>query len=662
MAVPLRVLFVEDNPDDARVLQFELEASGYAPTGERVESVPQLRSALSRTPLPDIILADFTMPQLSALGVLGTVAEMKLDVPVVVVTGTVGEDQAVECMRQGAADYLLKDRLTRLGQAVKRAIEEKLARDFKKTAEYALHERAEFDTLLASLSTSLIRPSLQDMDAAIGDVLRAVGEYQGFERAAITRFDPATNRFALVSEWHVPGVPDAAIHERLGLRDLEWAAPELLNGKGVLAIRDELPASASGLIEAMRQNRTERCCFAPFRLRGHSGMLTFCWGMRNATVPPDIVRRITLIAEMIASTLARKRAEEERQAAYDELERLKRAAEQERDYLREELRDNTQPHRIVCQSPALARTLSMVDAVASTRSTVLLRGESGVGKEVVAYAIHERSNRAAGPLVKVNCASIPKELFESEFFGHVKGSFTGAHRNRTGRFELADGGTLFLDEVGEIPADMQSKLLRVLQENEFERIGDERTRKVDVRVVAATNRDLEHEVKAGRFRGDLFYRLNVFPIDVPPLRERKEDIVPLAEHFLRRFTAEMGRSGLVIGDAQRTVLEAHPWPGNVRELQHAIQRAVILSPAPPLRLDLGDMTRLEPASDDIRLDPSALLTDAELRDLERRNLITALERTAYRVAGVGGAAELLGVNPSTLRDRMKTLGIQRPES
>src|SRR5262249_23415188 len=265
--------------------------------------------------------------------------------------------------------------------------------------------------------------------------------------------------------------------------------------------------------------------------------------------------------------------------------RLKQSIEQERDYLREEVRDEHGKGEIIGSSPSLNRVLEDIDAVAGTTAAVLLESESGVGKELFARALHERSARAQGPLVKVNCASIPKELFESEFFGHVRGAFTGAHRDRAGRFELADRGTLFLDEVGEIPVILQAKLLRVLQESEFERVGDDRTRRVDVRVVAPTNRDLEVEAAAGTFRKDLYYRLSVFPIEVPPLRERREDIVPLAEHFLRTQSTKLGRQGLALGEAHTRLLEAYAWPGNVRELQHAIERAVILSVVPPLRLE-----------------------------------------------------------------------------
>jgi transcriptional regulator with GAF, ATPase, and Fis domain len=294
---------------------------------------------------------------------------------------------------------------------------------------------------------------------------------------------------------------------------------------------------------------------------------------------------------------------------------------------------------------------------------VLIQGESGVGKELVAHVIHARSPRSQGPLVKVNCASIPHELFESEFFGHVKGAFTGAHRDRVGRFQLADGGTIFLDEVGEIPLDLQSKLLRVLQESEYERVGDDRTHGVDVRVIAATNRDLEHAVADGKFREDLYYRLSVFPIDVPPLRERGDDVVQIASHFLEKTCQQFGHRPLTLSKQQAALLKRYDWPGNIRELKNVIERAVILSRGKVLRLDLAMSDILSTADAEVQhRDPGAsqLLTELELRDLERKNTLLALNLADWRVSGPNGAAKLLGVKPTTLADRMRKLQLAKP--
>ncbi len=364
----------------------------------------------------------------------------------------------------------------------------------------------------------------------------------------------------------------------------------------------------------------------------------------------------------------RKQAEAAKQRAFDEVSRQKESAERERDYLREELSSDTGSSGVfVAESPALRHALESLDAVAGTSAAVLLHGESGVGKEVFARALHARSPRSRGPLVRVNCASIPESLFESEFFGHVRGSFTGAHKDRVGRFELADGGTIFLDEVGEIPIEMQAKLLRVLQEGEFERVGEDKTRKVNARVVAATNRDLAVEVREGRFRRDLYFRLSVFPIEIPPLRERLEDIVPLAREFLRRAARAAGRPSLKLTPMQEAHLLEYDWPGNVRELQHTIERAVILSSVPPLQLERamvpvsgrGPMTSgPAPSLRGASAEKEVLTADA-LKKLERDNVLAALEQAKGRVSGRGGAAEILQMSASTLRDRIKALGIVR---
>jgi PAS domain S-box-containing protein len=359
----------------------------------------------------------------------------------------------------------------------------------------------------------------------------------------------------------------------------------------------------------------------------------------------------------------RNRAERALRTALAENARLREELERERDYLREEVGVAMNFGRIVGKSPALKHMLAQVEAVAQTPANVLVLGESGVGKELVARAIHARSPRSEGPLVKVNCASIPKELFESEFFGHVKGAFTGAHRDRVGRFQLADGGTIFLDEVGEIPQDLQGKLLRVLQESEFERVGDDVTRSVDVRVIAATNRDLERQVALGKFRQDLFYRLSVFPIEVPPLRQRRDDVVQLAQHFLDVTCKDFGRKPLKLNRSQVAAIEEYGWPGNVRELKNVIERAVILSQGNVLRLDLA-LPEVAPGSenagDPARLMDDSVLTEKDLKALQKRNLLNALKQTNWRVSGKTGAAELLGIRPTTLNDRIRAFRIKRP--
>ena len=345
-----------------------------------------------------------------------------------------------------------------------------------------------------------------------------------------------------------------------------------------------------------------------------------------------------------------------------EAEKRIRSLTDEAEYLKAELRELQNFGDIAGESEALRQALRDVRQVAETDSTVLLLGETGTGKELFALAIHTASRRGERPLIKVNCAAIPAQLMESEFFGHERGAFTGATVRREGRFVLADGGTIFLDEIGELPLELQAKLLRVLQEGELEPVGSSRTRKVDVRVLAATNRDLLEMAKQGKFREDLYYRLNVFPLRIPPLRERGDDVLLLAQTFIRLFSQRMGKRLLPLAADQERRLRAYSWPGNVRELQNVIERAVITSRDG--RLDL-DRALPEPAPAAV---PEASSTDAdgrihtmqELESLERENIVRALDVCDWRVAGERGAARLLGINPSTLASRMKALSISRP--
>src|SRR6185369_3660846 len=339
--------------------------------------------------------------------------------------------------------------------------------------------------------------------------------------------------------------------------------------------------------------------------------------------------------------------------AFEEIHALHEQVKQENDYLRAEVNENF--GGLLGQSPALKTILSQIELVAPTDESVLILGESGTGKELIARALHERSSRSRRALVKVNCASIPRELFESEFFGHARGSFTSAVRDRVGRFQLADGGTLFLDEVAEIPLELQSKLLRVLQEGEFERVGEDRTRHVSVRVLAATNRNLEQEVEVGRFRRDLYFRLSVFPLKVPPLRERLEDIPILATSFLEQNAKRMHTSTPILTPKNLQELTRYSWPGNVRELQNVIERAVILARGGPLHFSLCETANsetLKPAH------TAGVSMRKQRLESERRRIIEALEKSCGKIYGVDGAAALLGMRPTTLSSKIAALGIK----
>ncbi len=374
----------------------------------------------------------------------------------------------------------------------------------------------------------------------------------------------------------------------------------------------------------------------------------------RACLGEEALSWLRMIADHAAAAIANARA-------FEEIERLRGQLELERDYLREEVQQARAFGEIIGRSAPMQKVAEQIDLVAPTDASVLVVGESGTGKELVAREIHRRSRRAEQALVRVNCAAVPRELYESEFFGHVKGSFTGAVSDRVGRFELADGGTLFLDEVGEIPVELQSKLLRVLQEGTYERVGDPTTRTVDVRIVAATNVDFEERIATGRFRSDLYYRLNVFPVTVAPLRERQGDVGLLAEHFVERASRDLNRPAPRLTKRNVAELERYDWPGNVRELQNVIERAVITARNGRLQFDLPTSSA---AASPVPIgdvgSSESFLTESEFRRLERDNLVSVLRSAAWKVSGSGGAAELLGIKPTTLNSRMRKLEIRRP--
>jgi transcriptional regulator with GAF, ATPase, and Fis domain len=366
---------------------------------------------------------------------------------------------------------------------------------------------------------------------------------------------------------------------------------------------------------------------------------------------------IRIFADSIAMALVNSRS-------FKEIDRLRAQLQLENLYLKEEVREARALGDIIGQSACMQQLQRRIEMVAPTDATVLILGESGTGKELVAREIHNRSLRNEHPLIRVNCASVPRELYESEFFGHVKGAFTGAIKDRAGRFEAAEGGTLFLDEVGEIPIHIQSKFLHVLQERTYERVGEERTRTANVRIIAATNRDLEKEVEQSRFRQDLYYRLNVFPIKVPPLRERKDDIPLLAVHFLEHTAQRLRLPVPRFTEAHARQLQSYDWPGNVRELQNATERALILAQQGSLQFELSSTTATSPGQP--LLPPkngsngAVVLTDEEFRQRERENIMAALKKSDWKIHGKGGAAELLRVKPSTLISRIKKQGIKKP--
>lgn len=448
-------------------------------------------------------------------------------------------------------------------------------------------------------------------------------------------------------------------------RMLGWRAEELI-GRSAHAYMHHshedgtaYPTKACPIYAAFRDGRVHRVSKEVFWRKDGSS-----FPVEYTSTPIQEKGRLLGAVVVFRDVSLQRKAQADLIRALEEVEALKKRLEMENAYLQDELRGGSHHKEIVGDSPAVHTILRQVELVAPTTACVLITGESGTGKELIARAIHDASPRRERPLIRVNCASIPRELFESEFFGHVKGAFTGALAERIGRFELADGGTLFLDEVGELPLEHQAKLLRVLQEQRFERVGESRTRSANVRLIAATNRDLKAEVAQKRFREDLYFRLNVFPVEAPPLRDRLDDIPVLATLFLRRASARADRKGLQISLADVERLRGYHWPGNIRELENVIERAAITAVNGRLRFDLPQtlsttVSALQNSVSEDR-DPAStemLLTEADRKALEVETIRQALRTTKGRVSGAGGAAELLGLKPTTLYSRLQRFAI-----
>ena len=391
------------------------------------------------------------------------------------------------------------------------------------------------------------------------------------------------------------------------------------------------------------------CAISPMIFRGEAlGAMIVYFRKRPDQRESQWVR---IFADTAAVTIANYRA-------FEQLEQVNQRIAAENSFLREEIEAAVGGTSILATSSAMKTAIDLIEMVAPTDAPVLILGETGVGKELVAHAIHQNSPRRDHNLVKVNCSAIPRELFESEFFGHVKGAFSGALRDRIGRFELADGGTLFLDEVGDLPMEMQPKLLRLLQEGEFEAVGDNRTRRANVRVLAATNRNLQSAVAAGQFRADLYYRLNMFPVEVPPLRQRREDIPLLTRHFVKTACQRFNRPPLALSAGDLAQLQNYDWPGNVRELQNIIERGVISARDGAVSIDLPKQSVLNSQAMPNSVEEIKVVSSDETRRMQRDGIVAALERSGGKVYGPGGAAELLGVPPTTLAARIRKFGLR----
>jgi formate hydrogenlyase transcriptional activator len=502
---------------------------------------------------------------------------------------------------------------------------------------------------LGGLSAKFINLPADCLDQEITSGLQALVESLDHDRAHLGQIDPATGDVVVTHAWCRPGI--SPFEKRILKDSLPWLEGRIRSGEISVSERpSDLPPEARRERAYMESIGQKSSLVVPFRVAGALAGALAVGSFRQYQRWDDWrICRVRDMADIFANAIARKQVHEELRKAAAEIRALKDKLERENVYLREEIKLQYPNAAIVGNSDSIRSVLKKAEQVAKTDSAVLILGETGTGKELVARTIHEMSRRRQNPMVKINCASLPAALIESELFGREKGAFTGALAREIGRFELADKSTIFLDEIAELPTELQPKLLRVLQEGEFERLGSSKTMRVDVRIIAATNRNLDALIKEGKFREDLFYRLNVFPIIVPPLRERREDILAITSHILDDLAKRMGYTIEGIQTATLREFQKYSWPGNVRELRNVIERNLILHSGPIFRADLPNAG------------PDKKTNLRRLDEVDTEHLNMVLQSTHWRVRGPGGAAEALGLKPTTLEARMKKLGIRRRE-
>ena len=506
-------------------------------------------------------------------------------------------------------------------------------------------DSVEFEDLIAQIASRFAVLEPDEFDGAVTTTLGRIGTFLGVDRCFIFVLSGDGTQHRVTHVWTERDIPgDDVVVGTVVQQGFPWVGARMLNREKIVINRlEELPSEAGRELSYCRATGIKSFLMCPMYSRdsviGNIGVDAIR-GEREWSVHD--LRRLRLVGEIIAGEIIRKRNEEQ-------IRRLQEQLEAENQYLVEEIELRHCHSEIIGQSRAIQKVLNQIERVATADTSVLLLGETGTGKELLARAIHRLSPRAKQPLVTVNCAALSPTLIESELFGREKGAYTGAIGKQMGRFELADGSTLFLDEIGELPLEVQAKLLRVLQSGEFERLGSPNTRTADVRLIAATNRDLALGVRNGTFREDLYYRLNVFPITIPALRERREDIPLLLWAFIKEFESSMGRRIEGVSERAMERLKQYAWPGNVRELRNCVERSMILSRGRKLQVDfVGHAVE------------SITENSKTLAEMEREYIRSILEQTGWRVRGEGRAAEILGLKPSTLESRMKKLGIQRP--
>jgi len=604
MSSQLRILHLEDDPRDAELVQETLEADGILCQVTRVEAETDFVRSLREG--CDLILADYTLPSFDGLSALKIARQDWPHVPFIFVSGTLGEEVAIEALTIGATDYVFKTRLSRIVPSVRRALREARERTELSRAEEALRRS---EAYLAE-AQRLSHTGSFGWDVSNGKIYWSLETFRIFdyEPAAKASIDLVKQRIHPEDKTYVEALIERVSRERTEF-DFEH--------------RLLLPDGSIKHVQVVGHPSTDE-----------SGQFEFVGAVTDVT--------------------ERKRAEADLHGALDEIKKLRDQLYKENIALRDEIDKASMFEEIVGESPALQAVLARVAKVAPTDSTVLITGETGTGKELIARAIHKRSQRSSRAFVSVNCAAIPATLIAPELFGHERGAFTGALQRRLGRFELAEGGTIFLDEIGELPVETQIALLRVLQEREFERVGGNQPIRADVRVITATNRDLESAVAGGAFRMDLFYRLNVFPIEIPPLRERTEDIGTLVEYFIHRYSRKAGKKIRTIEKETLELLKSYAWPGNIRELQNVIERSVIVCEGDTFSVDPSWLSLESPAPRDGN-SPFPRKSAAQERELIEHALAVA----GGRVSGATGAAAQLGMPASTLESKIRSLKINK---
>ncbi|MFI1770830.1 sigma 54-interacting transcriptional regulator [Thalassobellus citreus] len=720
----LKILILEDNSLDAELIKEELKAHQFNFISKLVETKKGFLSALEDF-CPDIILSDYNLPQFTGLDALDIAINQVSNTPFILVTGHLSEEIAADAIKSGAWDYVLKTNLLRLKSAIENAIKLQKEREniirIKKDLVKLMTavEQSANSIVITDVDGKIEYTNVKFTTISGYSAEEVLGQSPRILKSGTQSQEFYTEMWRTISSG---GIWSSEFRNKSKNGDLYWEHVTITPIKdkdgtivNYLAVKEDvtslknsqlaLKESERSLLEAQRiakvgsfnlnlRARTINTSITFKAIVGIEGDTELTFDMWRDIIHPDdrlrarkILNRCIRRKELFDATYrivikktqeilwiyslgeviykndrpvsfvgtiqditSQKNAELELQRSYDEVEQLKRKLEEENVSLKEEIALSFNYENMVYASNEISDVLTQVEQVSNTDATVLLLGETGTGKELIAKAIHNTSERKNGSLIRVNCAAIPAELLESELFGHKKGSFTGASKDRIGKFQLANGGTLFLDEIGEMPLELQPKLLRAIQEGEIEPIGGSKVIKLDIRIIAATNRDLDEEVNENRFRQDLFFRLNVFPITIPPLRDRIEDIPVLVDYFLDKFSLKYQKKIGSISKSTLQQIKIYPWPGNVRELENIVERAVITSSEDKIVFPDFDIKNQSNSNNSTSLD-----------EIQSNHIIKTLNQTNWKISGKDGAAALLDIKVSTLRDRMAKFGIKKPK-